>query len=516
MKLAAIDIGTNSIHTILVEAERKRSFNIIEREKEMAKLGVGVFANNKLKDEAFNTGIETISRYVQLAEKMGVDEIITAATSAIREARNGEDFLDEIVERTGVSPRIISGKEEARLIFLAVRNSIALENDDVLVFDIGGGSTEVVVGNREEILFRDSMKLGVLRLLDMFADKDSVGKEARGVLEAHIQFLAQKTLEKARKFDFKRVIGTSGTIRTLGEAAYMAAEGESMRSVNAETVRLKDIEQLTEKLLNLNREKRTEVDGISEKRADAIHLGGILLVQLLKMAEVEEITLCDASLREGMILDYLERHSQQVPTFATFPNLRSRKVAQIAHKYESDWQQKSHVSSLALQIFDRTKELHQYGDFERELLQYAALLCDIGQYISFRKHHKHSRYLIRKINPRGFTDEEILLLGHIARYHRKAEPTKKHKKFKKLAKSQRHQVKILAGILRIADALDKTKNQLVDRVSCQISEEKLTILVSGADNLELELWAARRESKVLAKALKRKIEIKQASLSEIE
>lgn len=175
MKLAAIDIGTNSIHMIIVEATQRLSFDILEREKEMAKLGVGVFANKRLSDRSFNIGLETISKYVQLAEKLGVDNIITAATSAIREARNGENFLNEVVRQTGLSPRIISGKEEARLIFLAVRNSIALENDDALVFDIGGGSTEVVVGNRDHILFRDSMKLGVLRLLDMFEDKDSIG-----------------------------------------------------------------------------------------------------------------------------------------------------------------------------------------------------------------------------------------------------------------------------------------------------------------------------------------------------
>lgn len=508
MKLAAIDIGTNSIHMIVVEANHKRSFDILEREKEMAKLGVGVFASNRLSDRAFNTGIETISRYVQLAEKLGVDEIITAATSAIREARNGEDFLDEVVNRTGLSPRIISGKEEARLIFLAVRNSIALENDNALVFDIGGGSTEVVVGNREQILFKESMKLGVLRLLDMFEDKGSIGTEAQGVLKAHINFLAQKTLDKAKKNNFKRVIGTSGTIRTLGEAAHIAAEDESMQSVNAEIVQLKDIEKLTEKLLEINREKRAEIDGISEKRSDAIHLGGILLIELLQMAGMKEITLCEASLREGMILDYLEKHSQQVPTFAEYKDLRSRKVAQLAHKYESDWQQKSHVANLALQIFDQTKELHEYGDFERELLQYAALLCDIGQYISFRKHHKHSRYLIGKINPRGFTDEEVLLLGHLARYHRKAEPTEKHKKFKKLSKLQRRQVRILSGILRIADGLDKTKNQLVKDVSCQISAKELSIMVSGEEDFKLEIWAAQRECQVLAKALEREIRIR--------
>lgn len=231
MKLAAIDIGTNSIHMIIVEATSVANFDILEREKEMVKLGVGVFASNYISDRAFKLGIETISRYVQLANRLGVDEIITAATSAIREARNGEDFLNEVLAQTSLCPRIISGKEEARLIFLAVRNSIALEEDRVLVLDIGGGSTEAVVGDRSKIYESDSMPLGVLRLLDMFEDKGSVSAEGRGVLEAHIRFIGQKIFEKINKVGFERVIGTSGTIRTMGEAAHIAAGGEDRKSV---------------------------------------------------------------------------------------------------------------------------------------------------------------------------------------------------------------------------------------------------------------------------------------------
>ncbi|WP_052055696.1 Ppx/GppA phosphatase family protein [Myxosarcina sp. GI1] len=513
MKLAAIDIGTNSIHMIIAEATSKYSFNILDREKEMAKLGAGVFASNRLSDRAFELGLETISRYVRLAERMGVDEIITAATSAIREAQNGEDFLNEVVAQTGLCPRIISGKEEARLIFLAVRNSIALEDDKALILDIGGGSTEAAVGDRYEIFYSDSMPLGVQRLLDMFEDKGPVGVEGRGVLEAHIRFVAKEILDKIHHIGFERVIGTSGTIRTMGEAAHIAAGGESLQSVNAEVVGLEDLGELTQKLLEMDLEERAEVDEVSNKRADAIHLGGVLLVQLLNMVGVKEITLCDASLREGMVLDYLERHSQEVAASFELKNLRHRKAAHLVHKYESDWEENSHIAHLALQIFDQTQKLHQYGDYEREILEFAALLHDIGQFISFRKHHKNSRYIIRRTNPRGFTDEEILLIRHLTRYHTKAKPSKKHKKFKKLSKHHRHLIKKLSGILRVAVALNKTKNQRVKQIYCQVSEEKLEIAVSGADNLEVEIWAAQRSSEVLAQAMKREVEIKKSLMS---
>ena len=506
MKLAAIDIGTNSIHMIVVEATSQKSFKILDREKEMVKLGAGVFASNYISDRAFAFGLETISHYVSLADSLEVDEIITAATSAIREAHNGEAFLNKVVAQTGLCPRIISGKEEARLIFLAVRNSIALKEDKALVLDIGGGSTEAVIGDRDRIYFKDSMPLGVLRLLDMFEDKGAIGDEGKGVLEAHMRFVSKQIESQIHEIGFDRVIGTSGTIRTIGEAAYIAAGGESLKSVNAEVVPLKEIDKLTQKLLEMKQKERAKVKGVSDKRADAIHLGGVLLVQLLEMAKVKEITLCDASLREGMILDYLERHAGEVTKLPETKNLRHRKAANLVYKYESDWDENCHVANLALQIFDQTQKLHEFGDFEREVLFFAALLHDIGQFISYRQHHKNSRYILKQTDPRGFTDEEMLLIRHLARYHCKAEPSKKHKKFRKLSKRHRRIIKVLAGILRIAVALNKTKNQRVERVSCQISKEKLEITVTGKD-IDVELWAARRSSKILSSALKREVVI---------
>ncbi|MEA5448853.1 Ppx/GppA phosphatase family protein [Leptolyngbya sp. CCNP1308] len=507
MKLAAIDIGTNSIHMIIVEAIAQRHFDVIEREKEMVKLGNGVFATHRLSDRAFDTGLEVIQRYVQLAEQVGVDEVITAATSAIREAQNGEEFLNQVVRQTGLAPKIISGREEARLIFLAVRNSIALEDETALVFDIGGGSTEAVIGDRQNILFSDSLPLGVLRLLDMFEDKGPVGSKSRHVLEAHIEFVAQQAIDQIRELGFDRVIGTSGTIRTLGEAAYLAAGGDALQSVNAETVRLKDIKRLTDDLLETKLDKRTRFEGISDKRADAIHLGGILLVKLLDLVGVKDITLCDASLREGMILDYLERHAHEVASFPAQTNLRYRKAAQLAQKYESDWSRNEHVAELALQLFDQTQALHGYGEFERDLLKFSALLHDIGQFISYRKHHKNSRDIISRTNPRGFTDEEILLISNLTRYHCKAAPTEEHKRFRKLSKPHRQIVQTLSGLLRLAVSLDKTKNQRVKSVFCQITADGLEIGVVGADNFDLEIWAAQRDRQVLANALNRDVDI---------
>ena len=508
MKLAAIDIGTNSIHMIVVKVLQRRNFEVIDREKEMAKLGVGVFATNRLSDRAFKVGLETIDRCVQLADQLGVDEIITAATSAIREAKNGEEFLKEVVKRTKIRPRIISGKDEARMIFLAVKNAIDLEGENALVLDIGGGSTEVVVGNEEEVLFGTSMKLGVLRLLDMFETEGPMGDEARGVLEAHMRFLSRSVMEKAKEAGFTRVIGTSGTNRAMGEAAYVRRHDQSLNSVNAEVVRLKDLRKVTDKLMEMDPDDRSDVEGISKKRSDAIHLGGILLCQLLEMAQVKEMTLCDASLREGLILDYLEKHSEEVNKFEIDTDLRHRKAAQLVHKYESDWDRNTYIAHLAGEIFDQTQELHEFGEMEKEVLEYGALLHDIGLYVSHSSYHKISRYILKKTDPRGFTDEEILLIRHVARYHRRANPSTSQGKFKKLSDRHRQIVRVLSGILRIAIGLDRSKSQLVKEISCKIDDETLAITVSGEGDLAVELWSAEEQCEVLSDAIARKITIR--------
>ncbi|MEO0539074.1 MAG: Ppx/GppA phosphatase family protein [Cyanobacteria bacterium P01_A01_bin.123] len=510
MKLAAIDIGTNSIHMIVVQVLQQRNFEVIDREKEMVRLGAGVFATHQLSDRAFHAGLETIERYVNLAEQLGVDEIITAATSAIREAQNGETFLREVIRRTQVTPRIISGQEEARLIFLAVRNAIPLADRNALVLDIGGGSTEAVVGNRDLVLFGTSMKLGVQRLLDMVADEGPMGTDARSVLEAHIRFIAEPVLAKVQPIGFTQVIGTSGTIRNLGEAAYLANRKQSLLSINAEVVQLSELQAVTDRLVELKTDNRTNLGGISDKRTDTIHLGGILLVQLLQMANAQQLTLCDASLREGMILDYLERHPQQIAPGKDYENLRQRKAAQLVYKYESDWTHNCHISVLARQLFDQTQDLHQYGDFERNILDYAALLHDIGQFLTFQGYHKKSRYIIEKACPKGFTDEERLLIGHVIRYHRKAKPKLKHKKFKRLSKQHRQIIWVLAGLLRIAVGLERTKNQQVETVVCRLSDKRIEIVVAGAGDIKIELWAAQQNSEILAKALNRTVRVSEA------
>lgn len=507
MNLAAIDIGTNSIHMIIVKVTSKQTFEVLVQEKEMVKLGVGVFANKMLSQRAFDAGIETISRYVQLADEYGVEHIITAATSATREAKNGREFLDRLIQDVGLNPQMISGKEEARLIFLAVRKAIDLKKQNAMVIDIGGGSTEVVIGNKEEVFFKNSLKLGVLRLLDWVGDQGPLSKSKQEALRTHVKEVAGKTMKEASMAGFSKIIGTSGTIRTLGEAALEMREVNIINSVNAEVVKVKDLEKIVERLLELPADKRSDIKGISENRVDAIHLGGLLIVELLKMAEAKEITLSDASLREGLIIDYIEKNGPKLGDQVEGKNIRERSCLLMAMRYETDIEEKKHVTKMALQLFDQLKEVHQLDADARELLQHACLIFDVGLFVNFQDYHKHAAYLILNGRLRGFNNEERIMLALMARYHRKSGPKKKHEIFSQLEAKERTLLTGLVGILRIAVALDKTKNQWVEHLDCKWDKESLTIKIFGEASMDLEIWEAQRFSDVLVKFLGKNIQV---------
>ncbi|MEX2512428.1 MAG: Ppx/GppA phosphatase family protein [Cyclobacteriaceae bacterium] len=507
MNLAAIDIGTNSIHMIIVKVQTKENFEILMQEKSMVKLGVGVFAHNELSPKAFESGVSTIKRYVQLADQYGVDRILTSATSATREAKNGRAFLDRLIEEAGISPQLISGKEEARLIFLAVRNAISIKIEKVLVLDIGGGSTEAVVGDQEQVYYGNSIKLGVLRLLDKVGHQNILNPQERKELIHHIRQTAEKIIQKVLEVGFTKVVGTSGTIRSLAEACLEKTDNPSPGSVNAEVVKVKDLEKLRDKLMDASPEERKEIPGIGASRTDGIHLGALVLVELLHMTQTTEITISDASLREGMIINHIEKHGLQIGEKLEGKNIKEKSCLLLSARYESDLDEKKHISRLSLQLFDQLNEQHHAGNHERELLYFASLIFDVGNYIQFKNYHKHSRYIIKNSQLRGFTNEEVLLLGHVARYHRKSGPKKKHKKYRKLNAKQKQQLKLLSGILRISIGLDKTKNQWVQNVYCLPEKNMLTIKVFGEQNMNLEIWEAQRFADTLANYLKTTIQI---------
>src|SRR4249920_1176553 len=494
MRIAAIDIGTNSIHMIVVQVRPDLSFEVIDREKEMVRLGAGGLDGRALTPEAMHAALQVLSKFRRLAESHKVDEVIAVATSATREAENGGEFLQAVTQQTGIRPRVISGTEEARLIHLAAVYGVSVPGDVAVVIDIGGGSVEVTKGVGPAIELGRSFKLGVIRLTERFVKTDPLEPRDERKLVRHIDAEIGKYLHQISRAGFDRVIGTSGTILSLGAVASAAeglAEGAPLRS---RRISAKALRRARKELVALDLEKRLRVPGLEPRRADLAVAGSILLDQVLRRLGADEITLCDLSLREGLVLDYVARHRKEIAQADRYPDVRRRSVIELAERCHFWPEHSQQVARLAVGLFDHTRAIHGLTDREREWLEYAAILHDLGVHISYEGHHKHSYYLIKNGDLRGFEPDEIETIALVARYHRQATPKRRHAGFAELGRRRRATVRTLAAILRLAESLDRSHAQTVSSVELHDRGEDALLQLRAGGDAELELWAATRHA----------------------
>ena len=494
MRIAAIDIGTNSLHMIVVRVRPDLSFEIIDREKEMVRLGAGGLDGRALTPEVMHAALQVLSKFRRLAESHRVDKIIAVATSAVREAENGGEFLHAITEQTGIRARIIVGTEEARLIHLAAVYGVGSPAETIVVVDVGGGSVEITRGIGATVETGRSFKLGVIRLTERFVKSDPLVPRDERKLVKHIVAQAGEYLDKLARLGFDRVIGTSGTILSLGAIA-TGHQGRATGTVlRNRRVSAKALRRVKKELVELSLEKRLRVPGLEPRRADLSVAGAVLLDAIVRRLGAEDITLCDMSLREGLVLDYIARHRKEIAQADRYPDIRRRSIVELAERCNYWPEHAAQVARLAMAIFEETRAVHGLTDREREWLEYAALLHDIGSHISYEQHHKHSYYLIKNGDLRGFEPEEVDTIALVARYHRSATPKKRHEEFARLPRKRRQAVRTLSAILRLAESLDRSHAQSLSGVELHDRGEDALLQVRTTGDAELELWAAARHA----------------------
>jgi exopolyphosphatase/guanosine-5'-triphosphate,3'-diphosphate pyrophosphatase len=491
MRIAAIDIGTNSIHMIVVQVRPDLSFEVIDREKDMVRLGAGGLDGRSLTPTAVTASLQTLSKFKRIAESHKVDEIVAAATSATREAVNGGDFIAEVDRQTGIHIRVISGTEEARLIHLAAGYGVDIGGTTAVVVDIGGGSVEVTLGTATQLSLGRSFKVGVIRLTERFVKSDplSGGDERR--LMKHLNKELGSYLDQIAGRGFDRVIGTSGTILSLGlmAASQNGAPPEDLRN---RRVTAKALHRLRKHLVESDIEERLATVGMDPRRADLSVAGSVLFDTIILRLGAAEFTLCDLALREGIVLDYIHRNSARIRKVERYPDVRRRSIVELGERcgYWSEHAQQ--VARLALNVFDQTRGVHGLSDREREWLEYGALLHDIGVHISYERHHRHSYYLIKNGDLRGFDPQEIEVIALIARYHRQATPKKSHEGYGDLRGSLRKTVKTLSAMVRLAEGLDRSHAQALEGIDLYLRGEDYLARLRATGDAELELWAAHR------------------------
>ena len=510
MRLAAIDIGTNSIHMIVVNVRADLSFEVVDQEKAMVRLGAGGLDGRKLTTEAMTAGLQALSRFRRLAESHGVEKILATATSAVREARNGGDFLGRIASSTGIRPRVISGLEEARLIHLAAMYGVEVGSARAVVIDIGGGSVEITLGSSTAVQASKSFKLGAIRLTERFVRTDPLSHRDEQKLVAHIHDEIDRHCEAITNAGFDRVIGTSGTILSIGFVAATAARGAPPAEVRNLRVSSKQIRGVRKQMVALALRERLEVAGLDPQRADLVVAGSVLIDTILTRLGATEITLCDLALREGIILDYIRSHKGQIAQADQIPDIRRRSTMALAERCNYQAVHAKQVVRLALALFDQTRTVHGLTDHAREWLEFAGMMHDIGTHISYPRHHHHSYYLIKNGDLRGFDPEEIEIIALIARYHRRGAPKKAHEDYASLPASNRRTVRILASILRVAESLDRSHAQTISGIEVRDRGEDFLLLVQTSDDAELEVWAAERHLEPFEQTLKKPLRLEAA------
>ncbi len=510
VRLAAIDVGSNSIHMIVAQIDPAGGVTTLWRMKETTGLGRLSFPARRISSDAMERALATLARFQHAARTKAAEKVIAVATSAVREAQNGGDLIERARRELKLPIRVVGAREEARLIYLGVRHAGCFggaPDEPHLAIDIGGGSVEFIVGTNERSMLLESRKLGAARMTARFIKSDPPAKEEIEKLRAHYDREVGPLFEQIAKTQPVKAVGTSGTLENI--ARLCGTDGAGNGKPAHPTIDAKRLDKLVSRLMKTSSTDRGEMPDLDDGRKDQI-IAGVVLVQSilerLKAQKLDKLSICSAALREGILLDYVQRKLPAMRIRREVPDPRRRSVLDLCRRCEWHKEHSEQVTTLTLKLLDELRRLHRLGPIERELIEYAALMHDIGWHIGRRNHHKHSAYLIRHGKLRDFSREEVLIMANIARYHRGPLPKQSHRLYAKLGKKARNTVDFGAAILRVADGLDRSHAAVIRDLKCVVGAKGVKIELETRADAELEIWGARRKADLFEQVFGRSIE----------
>jgi exopolyphosphatase/guanosine-5'-triphosphate,3'-diphosphate pyrophosphatase len=510
--LAAIDVGTNSFHLVVARIVGQERFEVIAREKEMVRLGSGSGDMKQLGADAIERGVAALGRMRQIAA-IADAPLRAVATSAVREAENHDEFISRARREAGVEVEVISGIEEARLIHLGVLQALPVFDKRLVLCDIGGGSTELLVGQGGDVLASRSFKLGAVRLTNRFFPGDRLHPSAVSSCRTFVRATIAAFHHETHDLGHDVAIGSSGTIESVARIAHALGGGGELRTYNGAVVTR---EQLDEVITHLVRAPsvatRARTPGLDQARADIILAGALILEGVVDTFAIDSVTISDYALREGVLLDTMQRlHGGSLHHLR---DISRRSVRHLAEQCDDDVAHSERVARFAVELFDATAALHGLDEANREYLEAGALLANVGLVVAHSQHHLHSYYVIRNSERlTGFTDREIEIIAQVARYHRKSGPKASHREFARLGPDEQRVVRTLAALLRVAIGLDRSHEGRVASITVERDKSLLRIGLVAADHVhvDLELYAARERRALLQDVLGLDVVIERAA-----
>ncbi len=500
-RLAALDIGTNSIRCIVVEVDKLGKFKVLDDEKATVRLGEGIVKDGVITEAAWQRAMEALARMKKIVDGYGVMGVEAVATSAVRQASNGDAFVKAVADTVGLQISVISGEEEAELAALSALNNFDMEGTRYAMADIGGGSVEVItaLGNHIDEIY--SLELGAVVLTENFINSDPIKQDEYRRLRKHIR----KTLRSAlvgEDLPVQCLLGSGGTMTSIA-AMVMAMRKEGYGSIHGYEVLRSEVVHLLAMLLRKDVKERKSLPGLPPDRADIIVAGVTLVDELMGLFKANLLKINERGIREGLILKGLKKYNL-LPAESQPRNWRDS-VLEFARSCHHDEEHSLHVAKLALEIFDAVASPFGLGEKERQMVEAAALVHDVGYFISYAGHHKHTYHLVRHADLFGFTPREREIISHVARYHRKSMPKKKHESFARLSSPDRLLVKRLGGIMRLADGLDRRRNSQVAALACSLSPSTFMVSLEGGGDVSVELFGGKLKGDLFEEAFGRKL-----------
>ncbi len=499
-RLAAVDIGTNSMRLVVAEVQPDGSYRVLDQDREMTRLGRGLYDSGRIGDGPMEQSLQTLGRMKAIAEGFGVGELRAIATSAVREAANGRDFVREAWRRCRVRIEVVPPEEEARLAFRSVSRHYDLSDRLTAIVDIGGGSAEVILAAGGVIDQVVSLPLGAVRLSERYCKSDPLRPKHWKALRRGIDDTIKEMMGKP-PFAAEVMIGSGGTFTNLAEMAQLERDGK-VAQARDHAISRAEVVRLLDRLRETPLEARRQIPGLNPQRADIIVAGVAAVARLMRRLGTQRVLVNDRGIRDGVLLSMIDDLFGTTPPARAPVADRMEVVRRFARKCHSNERHCEHVATLAASIFDALSDAYALPSGGRDILRAAALLHDIGYLINHEEHHKHAYHLIMHGDLRGFSSREIELIANVARYHRRAAPKKAHANFARLDRGERRLVRRLSGVLRVADGLDRAHGQAIQGVRCRVGDGWVRMLVRATRDPAIELEDATRKAGLFERAFR--------------
>ena len=494
-----MDVGSNAMRLIIAEFKSPTRYKVVERVRMPVRLGASVFQANRIDPETMEAALEAFRSFRKTMEEHEVVVHRAVATSATREAKNRAAFLERVRAETGIDLELIKGTEEARLVALGVRSKLSLDRGLSMILDVGGGSSEIVVISHGEILVVESHDVGTVRLLQRSGNA-SPEKQLRLVHDI-LKSSRFPVLDFFKRRKLARLVGTGGNIETLATLNGLGANAKgSTKSEERPPARLTltKLRQHLHRLARMTPEDRVKKYDLRTDRADVIVPAGAIFEYVATRVRAREVWVPFTGLVDGVLIDVARAAGAEGMKQLEVSQTRNAAMA-LLRKYEADPKHAEHVSEIALSLFDQLKSLHRLGKRDRLLLELAALLHEVGNFIGAPGHHRHAFYIISETPLLGLSDEELLVVANLARYHRKANPDPDHECYAELSEKDQDRVRSLAAILRVADALDHDHKQKVLAVKAKARDSKLRLKVRARGDVTLDEWSLENKGDLFQK-----------------